>query len=500
MEAGIQRFVRLLRTYGIRVSTSEVIDALVAAAAIGFADRASLKSVLGATLVKERRDWPLYATAFDQYFNLVPAGPTEHPAHDHGHEGLADDGLADRMTLSEELSETAESGHEHGKPADIRDYFDARDLASQYNLHQQADKIDIASMTEHLILSKGDSEAGGRAANRVQIQTSRLRGAGHVKELAPATGTWLDTVLTLAEQQTLLDWLEDDLSSDDAARRQRTGGVIDRLPELLKAQLERLAAQRRRYELDHQGAGLLLQRVSEAERAQMEEALRRLARRMHGALTHRKGVAPSGRVDITRTMRRNLKYEAIPFRPVTVARKEDRPRLVVLADVSLSVRNSARFTLHFVHGLQRTFSRARTFIFVDDVVEVTEQFHDHSLEDALELVFGGRLLDVDANSDYGRTFERFVDEHLSVVTHRTTLLILGDGRGNEHNPGLNAFEQLARRARSVIWLTPEPRYSWRLGRCDLPLYAEWCDRVELVRDLRGLDRVAETMMLVLGHG
>src|SRR5664280_1429795 len=69
--------------------------------------------------------------------------------------------------------------------------------------------------------------------------------------------------------------------------------------------------------------------------------------------------------------------------------------LVVLADVSLSVRNTARFTLHLVHGLQSLFSRVRTFVFVADLTEVTECFTEHPIEDALGLVFGGALFDVD---------------------------------------------------------------------------------------------------------
>ena len=56
-----------------------------------------------------------------------------------------------------------------------------------------------------------------------------------------------------------------------------------------------------------------------------------------------------------------------------------------------------------------------------------------------------------------------------------------------------AFEELARRARSTIWLTPEPRFSWGLGGCDLPAYAEFCERVQVVRNLRGLDRVATSL-------
>ena len=45
-------------------------------------------------------------------------------------------------------------------------------------------------------------------------------------------------------------------------------------------------------------------------------------------------------------------------------------------------------------------------------------------------------------------------------------------------------------ARETVWLTPEPRYSWGLGSCDLPAYAEYCSRGRVVRDLTGLERAA----------
>jgi uncharacterized protein with von Willebrand factor type A (vWA) domain len=78
------------------------------------------------------------------------------------------------------------------------------------------------------------------------------------------------------------------------------------------------------------------------------------------------------------------------------------------------------------------------------------------------------------------------------VNRRTTVLVLGDGRGNGSDPNLEAFID-TRRARETIWLTPEPRYSWGLGRCDLPAYAEHCDRIRVVRDLTGLELTANEM-------
>ena len=498
MERSLHRFVRLLRLHGVRVSVTEAMDAMRAAAQHGaLADRETLRCVLRVALVKDRRDQEVFDELFDRYFRLEPvARPAPH-GHSHGHEDLADQGTAEIFTISPELSRTPAQGHSHGKPADIRDYFRPEDLATAYNLHQEANKVDLASGTDELMLAK---ERGRTALSdpRIQLDTSRLHGAGPPGKLITNPGTRLDAGLTVAEEQALLGWLEDPdadaLEDDLAALARGPGGEIANLAELLKRHLEELAAMDRRAIESPQRHGARAPAVGEAERYRLEETLRRLARTMPGALTHRRVVAGRGRVDPARTMRANMRFDGIPFRPVTVARKEDKPRLVVLADVSLSVRRTARFTLYFVHGLQRLFSQVRAFAFVADAVEVTDLLNEHPVERALDLIFAGEVLDVDADSDYGAAFGRFRKEYPDVVTRRTTVVILGDGRGNGHDPNTEAFEEIARRCRQLIWLTPERRNMWRLGHCDLPRYAEFCDLVDVVRDLDGLDRATGDIM------
>ena len=110
------------------------------------------------------------------------------------------------------------------------------------------------------------------------------------------------------------------------------------------------------------------------------------------------------------------------------------------------------------------------------------------------------MLDTDADSDYGAAFGRFREDFPDTVTRRTTVVILGDGRGNGHDANLDAFEEIARRGKQLIWLTPERRTMWRLGRCDLPRYAEFCDRVDVVRDLDGLDRATDDILAGLAGG
>ncbi len=501
MENAIHRFVRLLRLRGVRVSVPEALDAMACAREPGMLrDKDQLRAALRVALIKDRRDEEIFDEIFDQFFALVKVGgPDTGHGHGHGHEDLSDEGSLDDFTLSESPSDTPQQGHTHGKPVDIREFFDPDDLAQQYNLHQEANKIDLAAMTDEIVLSKDNQGVQGEG-NRVQIETDSLHNAGMPGQISQQQGTKVDADLSVSQQEALLGWLnavdgesQEGTEDDAAALRRRLTGVLAGLPEALKKHLEALMALESRVIEGHEKSVAQVDRVGEHERMELEESLRRLARSLHGGLTHKRKVSARGRIDSGRTMRRNMRFDGIPFAPITVQRAEDKPRLVILADVSLSVRATARFTLHLVHGLQNLFGQVRCFAFVAEMAEVTDLFEDHPVEQALGLVFGGDVLDVDANSDYGAAFGTFGEDFGSAVNRRTTVIVLGDGRGNGNDPNVEAFSEITRRARETIWLTPEPRYSWGLGGCDLPTYAEYCTRVRVVRDLTGLESAAQEM-------
>jgi uncharacterized protein len=499
MEEATHRFVRLLRAEGMRIGVSEAVDAMSAAAQPGvLTDRELLRAALRVTLVKDRRDSRTFDRVYDRFFRLLPVRPRDDHAHSHAHDDLADTGELEKFALSEEPSEMPQQGHSHGKPMDLRDFFKPEDLAQQYNLHQEANTLDLAAMTDEIVLST-EASPGLAEAARVQLTTSRLHNPGRPGEIVGDPGLRLDVELSVAQEAALFDWLSDSGLTPDGldpgdlrALREALSGLLAGLPERLRKHLEALLAMEREIE-SPEIRGDRRERVDEADRAELEQQIRRLLRSMHGAPRSRRKVAARGSVDGRRTMRTNLRYDGVPFRPVTVAKVADRPRLLVLADVSLSVRAVARFSLHLVHGLQTMAAQVRTFAFVGEPVEITDLFAEHPLEEALGLVFAGLpkggVLDVDADSDYGATFGGFLEEFGSAVTRRTTLVVLGDGRGNGRDPGLRAFEELTRRARETVWLTPEPRFSWGLGSCDLPRYAPFCDRVQVVQDLRGLEAV-----------
>ncbi len=498
MDETVLRFATVLRQRGVRLSVAEVADASRAVAAVGLRRREPVRLALEAALVKDGRDRVVFDELFELFFHLRPVDPPDGGhGHDHAHDDLVDTGQLHDFTLSESPSEEPQTGHSHDEPVDIREYFNEEDMASSYNMHQEANKIDLASMTDELVLN-ADQTADKDGLAGVQMETSRLHNAASAKDLAPAGATRVDAELSVAQGLALDQLLaqQDDSPVPEQPRGLDLEGLVADLPELLKRHLERFMALG--LELDvHEASPVFRERISERERRDLEEVLSRLGRSVKGALTHRKRPAASGRIDVSRTMARNMRYDGVPFLPVTTSRKEDKPRLVVLADASMSVRNSARFTFHLVHGLQRLFPRVRTYAFVDALADVTVPFESHGLEDALGLVFGDELLDVDASSDYGAVFGDFAADHLSALTRRTTVLVLGDGRSGGRDPGMEALEQMRRQCRRLVWLSPEPRYSWGLGSCDMAQYARLCDRVEVVRDVQGLDSTVRALADVL---
>ena len=62
------------------------------------------------------------------------------------------------------------------------------------------------------------------------------------------------------------------------------------------------------------------------------------ARQIHGAKTRRLKQDRTGHISVPHTLRRNVRYEGIPFNPVLRRHHEKRPRVVMLCDVSMSTR------------------------------------------------------------------------------------------------------------------------------------------------------------------
>ena len=111
--------------------------------------------------------------------------------------------------------------------------------------------------------------------------------------------------------------------------------------------------------------------LTEDEIRKMREVVERLAQKIKNILSIRRRRLKRGKLDLHQTLRRNMSHGGIPFELIFKQRKKDRPKLVILCDVSSSVANVSRFMLQFVYSLQEAFTKIRAFVFVAELGEVT---------------------------------------------------------------------------------------------------------------------------------
>jgi hypothetical protein len=448
-------FVDELRASGVPVSTTEVLDAVTALRHLPLDDRQAIKLGLAAALVKQEGHWRAFDTLFELYFSLQARGTAGWPD---GADGLAS--LPDAPALSaSELSELAFKALLEGD-ADLMaalargavDRFagidPGRPVGGSYYVFRTLRQLQTDALLARLLGSAGKTEG-------------------------------LEGLLQADEYRQRLERLREEVETEVHRRL-----VADRGAKAVARTLRRPLPE----DVDFMHLG-------KDELVALQRAVQPLARKLAVHLARKRRHRRDGRLDFRATMRRSLSSGGAPAEPRFKAAHRSKPELWVLADISGSVAAFARFTLQLVYALSSQFSRTRAWAFIDGVDEVTDFLKGaddmaqavHCINTQADVIWA------EGHSDYGHALSDFAERWGRELSSRTTVLVLGDARNNYHAVQSWAMAELARRARHVWWLNPEPRAYWDTGDSVLAQYAVHCTGVHECRNLRQLRHFVEQL-------
>ena len=443
----------------MRVSTTEALDALQAAQAVGLHDRDDFRHALAATLVKETRDLPTFERIFDLYFfDLKGLGAEAAKAL--GREDPWARALLERL-------------------------LEQRTATSTSTRWRRCCSCPTPSSLELAVRQGGRGIGLERLFYFLQV--------GYFTRKIWDQFPWQEIE---ADLEALLRAAEEQGMDPGALARLRTYMELrlEAFRRLVRQHVERELARRGHGQADRLRRDLLAEKplftLSADEVAQMQAVVARLARRIKDALALRQRREQQGKLHMHRTLRASLPYGGVPIELRWRRRRREKPRLVTLCDVSDSVRNASRFMLQLVWNLQECFSKVQSFAFVSEIAEVSESFRTLPVERAVEYALGHAPVDYHSRSDFGYAFARFCRESLDRLDRKTTLLILGDARNNYNDPQAWALRLMRERVKGIIWLNPEGQWGWGVGDSVMPLYAPHCD---LVRECRTLTQLAEVV-------
>jgi uncharacterized protein with von Willebrand factor type A (vWA) domain len=472
MQKKIIEFTNLLRKSGIRVSVAEGIDAFNALDELSLDDRDIFQDALRAALVKRADEIPTYNELFQLFWsgfydNLKGAfGDME---GDLGEMGI---------DLEQLLSQLAEM------MKDMDGDMDLGELA-------QALLTQDLSELENMIRAAAEDAGTGRIENMLQVGFFSRR----------------------TTEQLGLEGAQQDL--EGLAERMRAMGMgeegIAQMQELIRKLMETMRKTVRNFterELQQQNHNYMekfrremlteksFYHLTEDEIQKMREVVTRLAQRIKNILSIRKKRLKRGKLDLHQTLRRNMARGGIPFEVIFKTRRKERPKLVIMCDVSSSVANVSRFMLQFMYSLQEAFTKIRCYVFVAELGEVTDVFNDKDVNSAVEKALdGGDVINVYTRSNFGYAFHEFWKNHLSAIDNKTTVIILGDARNNYNDAMAWCIRDIQNKAKSLVWLNPESPSAWGFGDSVMDKYMPYCDIVEECRNLRQLSKVVDQIIL-----
>lgn len=461
----LHQFVDELRARGVPVSMVERVDAMRAVAGTDLSHRSRLHTELGATLIKNAD----HLAVFDEVFHLFfRSSGSELPR--------TVDVRGEPLDLDDALRAVLESGSDALTRAVAEQavsrfarFEPGRPVAGVMYEQWTLDGLRFAETVEQVAAEAsldgsagsgdGDGSGGGSGGGRGPGAAGGGDGdARGVRDNAEA--------LRLQVVDVIRERMIADRGAADVAR-------VLRKP--LTADVDLTAA-------------------SAAQLTAIEASMPALQRKLATALLRRRRRA-RGQLDVRATMRHAMATGGVPVTLVERPRRPTRPHLFVLADMSGSVANFAAFSIGLMAAMSPLYSGFRTFAFVQDAVEVTDVVRQAQGSRGAAVAVRASISQnsLGNSTDYGRSLTTFRDTVLPSLGHRSTVLVLGDARGNHRPARAGVLADIAQRAGSVYWLNPEPVSLWGSGDSDARVYAPRCTEMVSCRTVTDLRRFVERL-------
>src|SRR3954469_16286751 len=416
-----------LRSEGVALGTSELLDAFEALDEVGWTDPVGFREALAATLAKSPEDRRVFELVFERFFFR------------------AAEAAAVRSDVREEGGIDAEQ-------------------AGELNLDVLRTQIAAAL--------RDGSEGAMRDLARLAIAAFGRQGEGSGVIAADAQPT--PRALGLRSDP------QPDLPQDDPRREGLPREELRRFEALLRRELERAQIERTEQlppsrplnELDRALPSGPLQDLAAVHRV-----VAQLRRRLATQGNETRGRKRRNAVDVRRTMRASLETGGVPVKLKYRPKRPRRPEIYVLCDVSTSVTSASVFFLSVLHALHDSFRKMRSFVFIERISEVTDVFeHERDFRVIAQRISSeGGVADVSGYTDYGRVWLEFLGEISDDLDPRSTVIVLGDARTNGREPHADVFAQVSERAGRLFWLNPEPKLYWNYGDSVMSAYEPYCD-------------------------
>lgn len=205
------------------------------------------------------------------------------------------------------------------------------------------------------------------------------------------------------------------------------------------------------------GAGHNLGPLSPREMLWLRRGARRF-RRLTATLPGRRFLrSRRGEVDFPETLRRSIGWGGEEIRLSRRTPRKQRTDLVVLWDVSGSMREHDAALFGLVYSLERVSRSARSFAFSTRIAEITEVIRQHGYRQAVPLV-AARIARAEGGTQIGPCLRQFAERYPTAVGDRVTVVVVSDGWDRAGSTAVgDELRRIHQRGHLVVWVSPYAR-------------------------------------------
>lgn len=487
MERTLTNYIRALRTAGAGVSTTEAIDAARALELVGYQDRGLLKMSLAAVLAKSQEEEVLHDRLFDLYFSYAETKPprqTQSTSEDQEEGDSASDG-----SDSDGDDQGGQPSNGQNQPGSSQGGGGDQDKSAEAGADAPLDLLELAQSGDATRMAMAMAQAGARA------DVDQIRFATQVPYFVRRMLEELGAERLDKQLMEALDERTEEGTARAEALIEARSTLMRNARAYAEARFEVFGRSASEAFMNEVMMDRALGALTKSDMERMKPIIAKMAKKLAAKHARRRKVRNRGQLDLRRTLRANAGNDGVPFDVIWKTKRKDKPKIVTICDVSGSVARYVRFLLLVLYALREKVTDLETFAFSSHLVDVNHDLEALPFDAAMDKI----LREVgNGSTDYGRAFTDLSLQFDSTIDKRTTVLILGDGRNNNGDPAMGVFQDIAAKAKRVIWLCPEHPASWGSGDSALLQYKPFCSSLTHCSTVADLEHALDDVLLAYG--
>jgi uncharacterized protein with von Willebrand factor type A (vWA) domain len=456
MESRILQLIAALRASGVRVSLAESAEAFSAVDLMGIQNREEFRLSLRATLIKDVKDIPIFDKLFPLFFGMgqppeMGGNPTDEMTPE------------EAQMWAEAMSQFAEQ---------------LRQRMERLMNGEPLTKSELEALGQLVGLNQADN------LNTQNWMAERMKRALAFPEVQKAMKELMEQLAQMGMNRERIEQIREMI-------QQNLKAMQEQIQQFAGEHIAQNLSERPRSENIDNLMNRPFEALSDADKKLLQREVQKLAAALRTRIALRQKRAKNGKMDAKATIRASLKYNGVPME-IKFRNRIHKPKIVVICDVSTSMRFCSELMLSFLFALQGQVRKTHAFAFIDHLESISEDFSGANADEAIQSVLW-RMPSGHYNTDLGYSLNNFNNDYMDTLNSGTTLIVVGDGRNNYNDPRLDIFSRMSRRSTRTIWMNPEPEHLWH-GDSDMAKYKPLCSNVLKVSNLRELANAVDELM------